>query len=105
MMKSLTGLEEYLAEEEKECVEKHKFLAEEPMEEPHNASVLSGISDKSIILKSNGLWAGNTSGVNLDRLREETRLSRCEYFRHNSSRLVIYVHTNKQKIQSEIVAV
>ena len=58
------------------------------MDEPANPSVLSGISDKSIVLRNNGLWTGNTSGVDLDKLREETRLSRCEYFRHNSSRSV-----------------
>ena len=51
-----------------------------------DSSVLSGVSDKSIVLRNNGLWAGNTSQVNLDKLREETRLSRDEYFRLKSSR-------------------
>ena len=40
------------------------------MDEPANTSVLSGISDKSIVLRNNGLWTGNTSGVDLDKLRE-----------------------------------
>ena len=48
--------------------------------------MMSGVSDKSIVLRNNGLWAGNTSQVNLDKLREETRLSRDEYFRLKSSR-------------------
>ena len=86
------GLEEFLAEKDKECLERNKFLQEEPMEEPQNTSILSGISDKSIVLRNDGLWAGNTSGVNLDKLREETRISRCEYFRHNSSRSVPFPH-------------
>ena len=80
------GLTEFLDQEERECQDKHKFIEEEPMDEPHNSSVFSGISDKSIVLRNNGLWTGDTSGVNLEKLREETRLSRCEYFRHNSSR-------------------
>ena len=80
------GLTEFLDQEEKECLEKNQFLEEEPMEEPQNTSGFSGISDQSIVLRNNRLWAGDTSGVNLEKLREETRLSRCEYFRHNSSR-------------------
>ena len=80
-------LQDFLAEEEKECLANNQFLEDEVVaDEPLNASVWSGISDRSIVLRNNGLWTGNTSGVNLDKLREETKLSRCEYFRHNSSR-------------------
>ena len=71
------GLEEFLADAEKECLEQHKFLQGEPMVEPQNTSILSGISDKSIVLRNNGLG-------------EETRISR--YFQLNSSRSVPFPH-------------
>ena len=50
------------------------------------------MSDKSIMLRNSNLWGGDTSKVDLELLRKEdqeaiTKLSRCEYFRHNSSRL------------------
>ena len=49
---------------------------------------MSGVSDKSIMLRNSNLWGGDTSKVDLEQLRkEDVKLSRCEYFRHNSSRL------------------
>ena len=74
-------------------MEANPFIEEEACEdEPAtNVSVFSGVSDKSIMLRNSNLWGGDTSQVNLGQLRMEdqllTKLSRCEYFRHNSSRL------------------
>ena len=80
---------DFLAQEEEACLQENPFLEEEACEAPVNSSVFSGVSDKSIVLRNSGLWAGDTSNVDLVQLRreEEVRLSRCEYFRHNSSRL------------------
>ena len=81
----------FLDQEEVECLEANPFMEEEQCEEPANSSVFSGVSDKSIMLRNSNLWGGNTSQVNLGQLRAEnnllTKVSRCEYFRHNSSRL------------------
>ena len=84
-----TDVMDFLAQEEEACLQENPFLEEEPCETPGNSSVFSGVSDKSIVLRNSGLWAGDTSNVDLAQLRreEEVRLSRCEYFRHNSSRL------------------
>ena len=84
-----TNVMDFLAQEEEECLQENPFLEEEACETPGNSSVFSGVSDKSIVLRNSGLWAGDTSNVDLAQLRkeEEVRLSRCEYFRHKSSRL------------------
>ena len=84
-----TNVIDFLAQEEEACLQENPFLEEEACETPGNSSVFSGVSDKSIVLRNSGLWAGDTSNVDLAQLRkeEEVRLSRCEYFRHNSSRL------------------
>ena len=73
--KSLT---EFLDQEEKESLEKNQFLEEEPMEEPHNTSVFSGISDHSIVLHNNRQYYDQIfrrtlmqihhfSGINIDK--------------------------------------
>ena len=85
-------LKHFFDNEEAECKEQNPFIEEEPCtsESPGNSSLMSGVSDKSIMLRNSNLWGGDTSKVDLDRLRrdsEGTRVSRCEYFRHNSSRL------------------
>ena len=79
----------FLDQEEAECLEANPFMEEERCdEEPSNSSVFSGVSDKSIMLRNSNLLGGNTSKVNLEQLRMEnkvvTRVSSCEYFRHNS---------------------
>ena len=77
--------------EEAECLKENPFIEEEPCaaESPANSSVMSGVSDKSIMLRNSNLWGGDTSRVDLEVLKKEenVRVSRCEYFRHNSSRL------------------
>ena len=86
-------LKDFLENEEAECLKQNPFIEEEPCaaESPGNSSVMSGVSDKSIMLRNSNLWCGDTSKVDLENLRREenivTKLSRCEYFRHNSSRL------------------
>ena len=84
-----TNVMDFLAQEEEACLQENPFLEEEACETPGNSSIFSGVSDKSIVLRNSGLWAGDTSNVDLAQLRreEEVRLSRCEYFRHNSSRV------------------
>ena len=84
-----TNVMDFLDQEEEECLQENPFLEEEACETPVNSSIFSGVSDKSIVLRNSGLWAGDTSNVDLAQLRreEEVRLSRCEYFRHNSSRV------------------
>ena len=84
-----TNVMDFLAQEEEACLQENPFLEEEACETPVNSSIFSGVSDKSIVLRNSGLWAGDTSNVDLAQLRreEEVRLSRCEYFRHNSSRV------------------
>ena len=77
--------------EEAECLKENPFIEEEPCaaESPGNSSVMSGVSDKSIMLRNSNLWGGDTSKVDLEVMRKEenVKVSRCEYFRHNSSRL------------------
>ena len=77
--------------EEAQCLKENPFIEEEPCaaESPGNSSVMSGVSDKSIMLRNSNLWGGDTSKVDLEVLRKEenVKVSRCEYFRHNSSRL------------------
>jgi len=87
-------LQSFFQNEEAECLKENPFIEEEPCaaESPGNSSVMSGVSDKSIMLRNSNLWGGDTSKVDLELLRKEdqdaiTKLSRCEYFRHNSSRL------------------
>ena len=86
-------LENFFENEEAECLKENPFIEEEPCQEESrsNSSLLSGVSDKSIMLRNSNLWGGDTSRVDLDQLRREenvvTKLSRCDYFRHNSSRL------------------
>jgi len=85
-------MKDFFDKEEEENLKEHQFLEEEQMEDVPNqstASVFSGISDKSIFLKNSNLWAGDTSKVDLVALRQEAerKMTRCEYFRHNSSRL------------------
>ena len=67
-------------------------IVEMQCEEPVDRSVFSGVSDNSIMLGNSNLWVGDISQVNLSQLKMEnnflTKVSRCEYFRHNSSRLV-----------------
>jgi len=81
----------FLDQEEAECLQANPFIEEEPCAEPADSSVFSGVSDKSIVLRNSKLWGGDTSQVDLGQLRLEnqllTKVSRCEYFRHNSSRL------------------
>ena len=81
----------FLENEEAECLKQNPFIEEEPCaaESPGNSSVMSGVSDKSIMLRNSNLWGGDTSKVDLEVLRKEdnVRVSRCQYFRHNSSRL------------------
>ena len=87
-------LQSFFENEEAECLKENPFIEEEPCqtgESPSNSSLMSGVSDKSIMLRNSNLWGGDTSRVDLDQLRREdnvvTKLSRCDYFRHNSSRL------------------
>ena len=102
-------LKKFLDEAEAECLKENPFIgtshfiycftflylpAEEECEGGSgDSSAMSGVSDKSIMLRHSGLYGGDTSQVDLVTLRREsqqpgaTRLSRCEYFRHNSSRL------------------
>jgi len=86
------NMKAFFDKEEAENLIEHKFIEDEQMEDVPNqstASAFSGISDKSIFLKNSNLWAGDTSNVNLAALRQESerKMTRCEYFRHNSSRL------------------
>ena len=84
-------LQNFFENEEAECLKENPFIEEEqcePGEAMSNSSVMSGVSDKSIMLRNSNLWGGDTTRVDLEQLRrEETKVSRCEYFRHNSSRL------------------
>lgn len=87
-------LKKFLDEAEAECLKENPFIAEEECEGGSgDSTAMSGVSDKSIMLRHSGLYGGDTSQVDLVTLRREsqqpgaTRLSRCEYFRHNSSRL------------------
>ena len=84
-----TNVMDFFAQEEEKFLQENPFLEEEACETRGNSSVFSGVTDKSIVLRNSGLWAGDTSNVDLAQLRkeEEVRLSRCEYFRHYSSRL------------------
>ena len=85
---------DFLAAEEQECLQANPFIEEETCDTTAagaaNSSVFSGVSDKSIVLRNSGLWGGDTSNVDLQALRKEEeglKVSRAEYFRHNSSRL------------------
>ena len=83
-------LKNFFESEEAECLKENPFIEEELCEagEAPNSSLMSGVSDKSIMLRNSNLWGGDTTRVDLEQLRrEETKVSRCEYFRHNSSRL------------------
>ena len=84
-------LKNFFENEEAECLKENPFIEEEQCETgeaPSNSSLMSGVSDKSIMLRNSNLWGGDTTRVDLEQLRrEETKVSRCEYFRHNSSRL------------------
>ena len=67
--------------EEAECLKENPFIEEEPCaaESPANSSVMSGVSDKSIMLRNSNLWGGDTSRVDLEVLKKEenVKVSRC----------------------------
>ena len=89
---------DFLDQEEQDCLKENPFIEEEACETSvgaggaggANSSAFSGVSDKSIVLRNSNLWGGDTTNVDLEQLRREEeglKVSRCEYFRHNSSRL------------------
>ena len=53
--------------------------------------MFSWVSEKSIMLRNSNMWGGETSQVHLSQMKMEknlfTKVSSCEYSRHNSSRL------------------
>ena len=61
-------LKDFLENEEAECLKQNPFIEEEPCaaESPGNSSVMSGVSDKSIMLRNSNLWCGDTSKVDLE---------------------------------------
>ena len=62
-------LKHFFDNEESECKEQNPFIEEEPCtsESPGNSSLMSGVSDKSIMLRNSNPWGGATSKVDLDR--------------------------------------
>ena len=81
----------FLDQEEAKYPQANPFIEEEQCEELADSSVFSWVSEKSIMLRNSNMWGGETSQVHLSQMKMEknlfTNVSRCEYSRHNSSRL------------------
>ena len=81
-------MEGFLKQEEDACLKENPFFQEDECAEASDTSILSGVSDKSIMLKQSNLCADENVFIpNKLKLDRVTKLSRCDYFRHNSSRL------------------
>ena len=61
----------FLDQEEEECLQANPFVEDDHCEEPSNRSVISGMSDKSILSKNSNMLGCENSQVNLEQLKME----------------------------------
>ena len=63
----------FLDQEEEECLQENPFVEDDQCEEASNSSVISGMSDKSIMLRNSNLLGCDTIQVNLEHYEMETQ--------------------------------